>query len=314
MNTKKPMKKNRILFCGTPEFAIPTLERLHEMADVALVLSMPDRPRNRGVVTPTPVKQAAERMGIEVWTPANVNDPEIVSALAAYEFDFIVEVAFGRLLKPAFLNLAPNRVLNVHPSLLPAYRGAAPLVWPILNGDEETGLCIMLVDEGMDTGDVLERITVPLGEKTASELHDELALIGADATVRVIADYERYYENRTPQTGLYTYAKKITKEMGHLDFQASGDEILRKIRALNPWPGTYVFLNGNRMQVLAAEIVPRSSDTAPGIVYKADETGIYTNSMREGIRITEIKPGGKRAMKASDYLRGNPIAVPQTLE
>ncbi len=309
------MKKSfNVLFCGTPEFALPTLEALHENFDVSLVISTPDKPRNRGVVTPTPVKQRALELGIPVMTPENINDPEIIRELESRKFDFIVEVAYGKLLKPAFLDLAKDRVLNVHPSLLPLYRGAAPLVWPILNGDAESGVSIMLVDEGMDTGDVLDRIAIPIEGIQASELHDRLANLGAEAIVRVLNDYDRYYQARSAQGESHTYAKKITKDMGHLSFEETGEQILRRIRGLNPWPGTYFFMEGKRIQVLDAEITELEGDHRPGTVYKADPTGIYIVSSDVGVKMTKIKPSGKKEMTADAFLRGHPIKKGVTVE
>ena len=308
------MKKLKICFAGTPEFAIPSLELLHEKADVALVLSTPDKPRHRGKVTPTPVKKRANELGIPVLTPADVNAPDVLEELSGFAFDFIVEVAYGKLLKPGFLALTPQRVLNVHPSLLPKYRGAAPLVWPILDGETETGISIMLVDEGMDTGDVLLQTVLPLEGMTAQTLHDTLAVDGAEALWRVLSDYPYYFAKRIPQTGPHTYAKKIEKAMGHLDFTQNGEQIDRKIRALNPWPGTFVLFAGKRMQILRAEIRPKDTPAAPAIVYRADETGIYINSADACIRILEVKPEGRRSMPVADYLRGKPLQVPQTLD
>lgn len=308
------MKRSKILFCGTPEFAIPSLRALHREFSVPLVLSQPDKPRNRGKITPTPVKAEAVRLGIDVITPENVNDPDVLRQLREHGFDFIVEVAYGKLLSSDFLNLVPDRVLNVHPSLLPLYRGAAPLVWPILNGDEKTGISIMLVDEGMDTGDILDQTVVDIGEKNAVELHDELAARGAVDLVRVLKEYDFHYQNRVRQTGTHTYAKKITKEMGRLGFTEGAQSILRKIRALNPWPGTYIILNGKRIQVLEAVTVAKKGAKTAGIVYRADDSGIYIDSIDDSIRITRVKPSGKKEMGADAFLRGNPVPVGTRIE
>ncbi len=314
MRKKHKSMKPKICFAGTPEFAIPTLEILHARAEVPLVISTPDKPRHRGIVTPTPVKKRAQELGIPVITPENVNAPEIIEALAAYQFDFIVEVAFGILLKPEFLALTPHRILNVHPSLLPKYRGAAPLVWPILDGETETGISIMLVDEGMDTGDVLYQTRLSLEGMTARTLHDRLAADGAEALWEVVENFDSYYARRRPQEGPHTYAKKIDKSMGALDFSESGQQIERKVRGLNPWPGTYFHLQGKRIQVLSLDRLPREGGGEAGVVYRADETGIYIYSADESIRIKKIKPEGKRAMDAADYVRGNPIQVPVSLD
>lgn len=307
-------KKYNICFAGTPEFAIPSLEILHSHANVPLVISTPDKPRHRGVVSPTPVKKRALELGIEVITPENVNAPEVLVKLASYSFDFIVEVAYGKLLKPEFLALAPHRVLNVHPSLLPKYRGAAPLIWPILDGEAETGSSIMLVDEGMDTGDVLYQTRISLEGMTAEQLHDTLAEDGARALWKVLSDFDRYYTGRIAQTGDSSYAKKIDKAMGHLKFTEPAELLARKVRALNPWPGTYVWLQGRRIQILAMEPVPKDSDAPAGTVYRADDTGIYISGTGASLRVTRLKPEGKRSMTAADYLRGYSLELPAGLE
>lgn len=308
------MKRHRVVFAGTPEFALPTLEALAEHHHVPLVLSTPDKVRGRGVFSPTPVRQRAEELGLRTLAPENVNEPEVLEAIRTTQPDFIVEVAYGKLLKPEFLALTPDRVINVHPSLLPAWRGASPLVWPILAGETETGISIMLVDEGMDTGDVLLQTKYPLTDQTtASALHDDLSKDGAEALLEVLKNFAHYSENRIVQTGPHTYAKKLTREMGHLDFTDTGAFIDRKVRALNPWPGTYVFLGDTRIGVLAVERIPKTNASEPGIVYRADKTGIYCNSIDECIVLKTIKPAGKRAMEAGDYLLGNPLSVPTAL-
>lgn len=307
------MKNSRICFAGTPEFAIPVLEMLVKEAEVPLVITMPDKKRSRGKISPTPVKQRAMELGIDVIAPDNVNDPAVLEQLRAYDFDFIVEVAYGKLLKPEFLALAPDRVLNVHPSLLPKYRGAAPLVWPILAGDEESGTSIMLVDEGMDTGDVLYQTRIDIRGMNAQTLHDVLAEDGAKALKTVLDDYESYYRSRMTQTEPSSYAKKIEKEMGALDFKEPAEILLRKVRGLNPRPGTYFHINEKRMQVLSMEPLDESAEAPPGTVYRADETGIYINTATVPVRITRVKPAGKKEMTAADYLRGNPIQIPVSL-
>lgn len=305
--------KTKVLFAGTPEFAIPSLLKLHEHYDVVGVISPPDRPRNRNQVLPTPVKAKALELGLPVFTPEDVNAPEVLEELKTLGAEFIVEVAFGKLLKPAFLDLAPEKVLNVHPSLLPRWRGAAPLLWPILSNEQETGVTIMLVDEGMDTGDILLMKEVPIDEKYAHELHDELAQLGADMLVEVIDHYDEVYEHRQKQIGPHTYAKKITKEMGEITKDDTTEIFLRKVRTFYPRPGAYFFVDGKRMQIAAAEAV-NETEGLPGAVYRSDKHGIYMRTADGAVLITKIKPEGKREMNAADFARGNQIVIPTTID
>lgn len=306
--------KTKVLFAGTPDFAIPSLQKMHAHYDVVGVITPPDRPRNRNQVLPTPVKEEALRLGLPVFTPDDVNAPEVLDELRELGAEFIVEVAFGKLLKPEFLDLAKDKVLNVHPSLLPNWRGAAPLLWPILFNEEKTGVTIMLVDEGMDTGDILRMEEVDIANKYAQELHDELAEMGAELLVEVIDNYDNIYQNRVQQVGPHTYAKKITKEMGRITPEDTADGVLRKVRAFYPKPGAYFILEGKRIQVSAAQITDETPNAPGGTVYKADNNGIYMKMADTAVLLTKIKPEGKKEMEAAAFARGKAMKFPLMIE
>ena len=295
----------RLAFMGSPGFAVPALRALVEAGhEIAAVYAQPPRPSGRGGrVQKGAVHQEAERLGLPVLTPASLRrDPAAQAAFAALDLDAAVVAAYGLLL-PAAMLAAPRRFcLNVHASLLPRWRGAAPIQAAILAGDRESGVTIMQMDEGLDTGPMLLREAVPLGPRaTAAWLHDRLAGLGAHLVVRALA--EAPLPVPQPAEGA-TYAPKLTRESGRLDWAQSAAALDRQVRALNPWPGTYTTFDGEILKVLDA--VPEAGRGEPGEVL---DNALLVACGTEALRLLRVQRSGRAPMAAADMLRGR--AVPR---
>jgi len=294
----------RLAFMGTPDFAVPTLQALVDAGhDIAAVYSQPPRPAHRGKkLTPSPVHQLAESLGLEVRTPVSLKGDDEKAAFAALDLDACVVAAYGLILPRAVLDAPLHGCLNVHGSLLPRWRGAAPVQRAILADDATTGVTIMQMEAGLDTGPMLLKGETPVAGKTAGELTSEIAELGAQLMVQVLGDLAAYPPETQPEDGV-TYAAKIDKTEARLDFTCSADEVERQVRAFNPMPGAFFELNGERLRVHAAEIV--AGTAAPGTVL--DEQ--LTIACAEGaIRPTIIQRAGRPAMPLDDFLRGFAIA------
>jgi methionyl-tRNA formyltransferase len=285
---------------GSPEFAVPALRALHAAGhDIARVYSQPPRPAGRGhKVTLSPVHAAADALGLPVRTPARLKrDAAEHAAFAALDLDAAVVAAYGLILPPDMLDAPRLGCINVHASLLPRWRGAAPIQAAILAGDTETGITIMRMDAGLDTGPMLLRETVPIGARTTtSELHDALAACGARLIVQALADPPRAVPQ--PEAGA-TYAARLTKADGKLDWTRDADALDRQVRALNPWPGTYSSLGDETIKILAAH--PCRGGGAPGQILDAD----FTVACGTGaLRIERVQRAGRPAVAGADFLRG----------
>lgn len=290
----------RIAFMGTPDFAVPTLQALVDAGhEIAAVYSQPPRPAHRGKkLTPSPVHQLAEQLGLDVRTPVSLKSEDERSAFAALELDACVVAAYGLILPRAVLDAPTHGCLNVHGSLLPRWRGAAPVQRAILAGDASTGVTIMQMEAGLDTGPMLLKGETPVAGKTAGELTDEIARLGARLMVQVLGDLAAYPPVVQPDEGT-TYAAKIDKAEARLDFSRHADEIERQVRAFNPVPGAFFELNGERLRVHTAEIVAGSA--APGTILDDH----FTIACAEGaIRPRIIQRAGRPAMPLDDFLRG----------
>lgn len=302
-----------IVFAGTPDFAIPALEALHESEHkVSLVISQQDRPRGRGKkMTPTPVKKRALELGLETYEPASINSQEAIEKLKEIDPDCIIVVAFGQILKKELLNLAKYKCLNIHASLLPKYRGAAPINWAIINGEKETGISIMRMDEGLDTGPVLKQEAIPIGEEDDSiSIHDKLGQLGAKMIVEVLDHLETDRIPEIPQDdSLSNYASMLDKEMGRIDWSKKGLEIHNLIRGLKPWPSAYSFYNGENIKIHKARRMEKFKDAANGEIVKVNDEGLFVNCQDQCIVIEELQFPGKRKMQVSDYLKGNEIDI-----
>jgi methionyl-tRNA formyltransferase len=293
----------RLIFMGTPDFAVPTLNAVVAAGhEVVAVYSQPPRPANRGKkLTPGAVHARAEELGLEVRTPLSLKAAEEQAAFAALDADVAVVAAYGLILPQAILDAPKHGCLNVHGSLLPRWRGAAPVQRAILAGDAETGVCIMQMEAGLDTGPVRAEVRTPIGTKTAGTLTAELAELGAQAMVDVLADLQAQPPLAQPDDGI-TYASKIEKIEARLDFSQNAKAVERQIRAFNPVPGAFFEFEGERYKVLAADVEEAAGD--PGTVLGDN---LLIACVSGAIRPTLIQRAGKPAMPLADFLRGNAI-------
>ncbi|HZS11803.1 MAG TPA: methionyl-tRNA formyltransferase, partial [Nitrospirales bacterium] len=293
----------------------PSLDALlaaRALSDVVGVVTQPDKPKGRGQETSfSPIKQLALRAGVPIVQPLKMKDPTFLETLTSWKPDLICVTAFGRILPPVVLEMPPRGCINVHGSLLPAYRGAAPIQWAVINGERETGITTMLMDAGMDTGPMLlsERVTIGPNE-TSGELAARLAPIGGRLLVETIRQWIGGTLRPTKQDdGKATMAPMLKKEDGLLDWSQSAIALANRVRGLSPWPGAYVEFGGTRLNIwrTAAETVTRPS--APGTVLAAEKTGILVATGDGALRLLEVQAPGSRRMAARDYLAGHPIKM-----
>ncbi len=293
----------RLIFMGTPDFAVPTLKALVDAGhDVVAVYSQPPRPANRGKkLAPSAVHARAEELGLEVRTPVSLKGAEEQTAFAALNADAAIVAAYGLLLPQAILDTPKYGCLNVHGSLLPRWRGAAPVQRAILAGDADTGIMVMQMEAGLDTGPVRATAATPVDRKTAGDLTEELAQLGAALMVKVLADMGRYPPVAQPEDGV-TYARKIEKSEARLDFSQSADAVERQVRAFNPVPGAFFEFKGERYRVLIADITE-----AAGEIGTVVDDQLTIACATGAIRPALIQRAGKPAMPLADFLRGNRI-------
>ncbi|MCQ4670966.1 methionyl-tRNA formyltransferase [Lactonifactor longoviformis] len=302
----------RIVFMGTPDFAVGTLEALIEAGhDIAGVVTQPDKPKGRGknLMAP-PVKQAAIARGLAVYQPKKVRDPEFIQILRKLEPQIIVVVAFGQIIPQEILELAPFGCINVHGSLLPKYRGAAPIQWAVIDGEKESGVTIMKMDAGLDTGDMISKEIVPLEDKeTGGSLFDKLAKAGARLCVQTLPSIENetaVYEKQ-PEESPTAYAGMIDKKMGCIQWEEKAKTIEQLIRGLNPWPSAYTYLQGKTLKIWEADVLSEESGKEPGEVVRTDKTGLYIQTGDKVLCVKELQLEGKKRMEAGAFLRGYEI-------
>lgn len=311
--SKQPL---RIIFMGTPDFAAATLNALIDGPDeVVALVTQPDRAKGRGKkLTPPPTKVLAESAGIPVLQPAKIKTEEFSNGLLSYQPDLIVVTAYGRILPKSLLELAPLGCLNVHGSLLPQYRGAAPIQWSVINGDKEAGVTIIQMNEGMDTGDMLLKAKITTEpDETAGSLFAKLAVLGSATLLQAIKGLQEGTIIPVPQNhDLATVAPMLKKDDGLIDWQKDAKEIERIIRGLDPWPTAFCFLHKKRLRLFRPEVVYQDSDAHPGTVLQADKRGILIACGKNTLLIKEIQPEGKKRMPVESFLCGHPIA-PGTL-
>ena len=304
----------RVIFMGTPDFAETSLERLiADGFEICAVYTQPDKARGRGMQTSfSPVKNCALRHGIPVLQPETFRDPDVIRELRGYSADIIAVVAYGKLLPDDVLNAAVHGAVNLHGSLLPKYRGAAPIQWAVLNGDTVTGVSTFHLVRGMDAGDVIYEAETEIGEtETAGELYDRLKMLGAEVLSRTLRDIDSGTAPRRPQNHLEaTYVTRLGKELSPIDWNRRPREIRKWIFGLQPWPVATMELKGQTVKVFGAEYSESHTDAEPGTIVSATERGIEV-ACAEGacLLITELQMPGKKRMKTADFLRGHRLKL-----
>ena len=299
----------RVVFMGTPDFAVGTLEALLEAGhEVVAVVTQPDKPKGRGkTLMPTPVKEAALARMIPVLQPKKVREPEFVETLRKIGPDVIVVAAFGQIISKEILEMPRYGCINVHASLLPAYRGAAPIQWAVINGDKESGVTIMRMNEGLDTGDMIDKVVVPLDEnETGGSLFDKLSAAGAKLCAEVLEKLENgtaVFEKQ-PELSTTDYAAMIDKKMGKINWERPAKEIEQLIRGLNPWPSAYTFMKGKSLKLWTASVVYEEREAVPGEIVEIGKEGILVKTGEGLLLIRELQLEGKKRMDTAAFLRG----------
>lgn len=298
----------KIIFMGTPDFAVGTLEAIIEAGhEVLLVVTQPDKPKGRsGALQFTPVKECALAHGIEVFQPNKIRLQENVEYLSKYPADIMVVAAFGQILPKSILDMPKYGCINVHASLLPKYRGAAPIQWAIINGDAVTGVTIQQMDVGVDTGDILltKEYTID-PEETGGGLFDKLAVIGAEACVEALEEIANGTAVRVPQEHeKATHVSMISKDFGVIDWAKPAEEIERLIRGLNPWPSAYTKLDGKTFKIWKAQVVSQSKEYAAGCVIRAEKNVLEVQTGKGILSLLEVQLEGKKRMETDAFLRG----------
>jgi len=304
------MSSPRIIFMGTPEFAVESLRACLDVGDVVAVVTRPDKPRGRGQLSAaSPVKRAATQLGIRVLQPIKLREAGFLDAVRELSPDVAVVAAYGKILPRELLEVPGHGCINVHASLLPRFRGAAPIQWAIASGDNRSGVCLMKMDEGLDTGPVLRCAEVPIGpEVTSDELQQTLARVGAELIRRYLPDYLSGKLQLTPQSreGV-VLAPMLKKEDGQLDFGRPAAELERRVRAFQPWPGAFTRFQGKVLKVHRARTGARTG--SPGTVLAVGEQGIEVACGEGSLSLLQVQPEGKRTMSSAEFLAGHRIAV-----
>ena len=304
----------RIVFMGTPDFAAASLKKLIDKKyDIAAVFTQPDKPRDRGMkLSYSPVKELALENNIPVYQPTKLRDGTATELIKSLDPDILVVVDYGRILPDDMLEVPKYGAINVHASLLPKYRGAAPIQWAVLNGDKITGVTTMYLASEMDTGDIIYTSETEIGEfETSGELFDRLMVMGAELLDRTLRDIEAGTAPRTPQDhSKASYVKMLDKSLSPIEWAKTPREVIKQIYGLQPWPVATAELDGKVFKIYSAEYTQNKTDKAPGSVVSAGKKGIEIACLDgETVLITELQAAGKKRMKASDYLLGHPIKV-----
>ncbi len=303
----------KVIFMGTPDFSVGTLEALIEAGhEVVLAVTQPDKPKGRGKEMQfTPVKACAVTHNIPVFQPLKVREAECIDTLRTYKADIMVVVAFGQILPKEILEMTPYGCVNVHASLLPKYRGAAPLQWSIIDGDTVTGITTMQMDVGLDTGDMLQKVEVVMDAKeTYGSLHDKMAAAGAKLCVETLVGLEQHTITPEPQGEMTTdYAKMIHKSLGNIDWDKEAIVIERLIRGLNPWPSAYTKWDDKVMKIWDAEVLPDQSEEnpEPGTIVGIEKDAFTVQTGNGLLKVLELQIPGKKRMDAGAFLRGYQI-------
>lgn len=298
----------KVIFMGTPDFSVGTLEALVEAGhDVVLAVTQPDKPKGRGKEMQfTPVKEAALKHDIPVFQPKKIRDSECMEELRKYNADIMVVIAFGQILPQEILDMTPYGCVNVHASLLPKYRGAAPIQWSIINGEAVTGVTTMQMDAGLDTGDMLLKTEIPIEkDETGGSLHDKLAAAGAKLCVETLKALEDKTvvpekQGETPTA----YARMLDKQLGNIDWSMDASAIERLVRGLNPWPSAYTMWEGKVMKIWSALVSGESADEEPGTIVKVERDAFTVQTGKGQLKILELQIPGKKRMDVGAFLRG----------
>ena len=303
----------KIVFMGTPDFAVGALEAIVQAGhQVTAVVTQPDKPKGRGKeVQMTPVKQCALKYDIPVFQPVKIKAQEAVEELRKYEADIFIVAAFGQILSEEILTMPRFGCVNIHASLLPKYRGAAPIQWVILNGEKETGITIMQMDKGLDTGDMLLKCVVPIEEKETGEtLHDKLCEAGAKLIVEVLPKIEKgEIEPEKQKEEEASYVTMLKKSLGHIDWSKDASAIDRLVRGLNSWPSAYTYYNKKTLKIWESEPVERENVNGmiAGSIEKVEKDAFYVRTGKGLLKVTEVQLEGKKRMKVKDFLLGYPL-------
>ena len=298
----------KVVFMGTPDFAVGTLEAIIEAGhEVVLVVTQPDKPKGRsGALQFPPVKECAVAHGLEVFQPSKIRLEENVEFLRKYEADIFVVAAFGQILPKSILDMPKYGCINVHASLLPKYRGAAPIQWAVINGDPVTGVTIQQMDIGVDTGDIILTKELAIAEdETGGGLFDKLAVVGAEACLEAMEQIAAGTATRTPQNHEEaTHVSMISKEFGNIDWNKAAVEIERLIRGLNPWPSAYTKLDGKTFKIWKASVISENSEAEPGRVCKITKDSLCVQTGDGVLSLLEVQLEGKKRMEIDAFLRG----------
>ncbi len=308
----------RIVFMGTPAFAVPSLRALVEAGHTLCgAFTQPDRPKNRGMrLLPTPVKEYCLSAGIPVFQPEKLRTGEALDRLRALEPELVVVAAYGRILPEDMLRCPPKGCINVHSSLLPKYRGAAPIQWAVLNGERETGVTIMHMAAELDAGDIIAQRSTPIDpDETVQALHDRLAALGADLLRQTVEQIEQGTAGRTRQDAAQaTYAPMLSKELSPMDWSRPARALHDQVRGLIPWPAAAAELGGVRCKVFASRVCPETTSAPPGTVVQADKKGLRVACGGGTVlELCQIQPDGKKQLPAAAFLQGHPLAVGRAL-
>ena len=303
----------KIVFMGTPDFAVGALKALVEAGhEVVAVVTQPDKPKGRGKeMQQTPVKACALKYNIEVFQPVKIKTPEAVEVLRGYDADLFVVAAFGQILSKEILDMPKYGCVNIHASLLPKYRGAAPIQWAILDGEKETGVTIMQMNEGLDTGDMLTKVIVPIEDTdTGESLFDKLAEAGAKLLIETIPQIEAgTLQPEVQEDSLSTYAKMIKKEMGLIDWKKDAIVLERLVRGMNSWPSAYTHFNGKTLKIWEAGVENSEEKAAPGTVVEVTKNSIKVQAGKDFLVLKQIQLEGKKRMDVAAFLLGYKVEV-----
>ncbi len=307
------MSSLRVVFMGTPDFAATILNRIIASGhEVIAVVTQPDKEKGRGkALSTSPVKELALEHQLPVYQPAKVREEGFIQTIRSLDPQVMIVAAFGQILPKALLDISPYGCINVHGSLLPKYRGAAPIQYSIIDGEKETGITIMYMDAGIDTGDmILQGKTEISEEETGGSLHDKLALLGADLLMEALNQIQEGKIKRIPQDHeKATYVKVLNKEMGKIDFEKSAVQIERLIRGLNPWPSAYTSLDGKMLKIWEARAEEADTDARPGEIIEVRKDAIVTATGNGLLVIKQLQQEGKKRMAADAFLRGYPVVA-----